>query len=288
MKNPGSFSAPIGVFDSGYGGLTILEGLLEAFPEYDYLYLGDNARSPYGQHSFETIYRYTRQAVNYLFSKGCPLVLLACNTASARALRSIQQIDLPKSEDPSRRVLGIIRPTVEVLGEASRNKHVGLLATKATVESNTYGIEVSEYFPEIKLSQHPAPMWVPLVEQGEYTGNPGVDFFVEREVKTLLSKDPEMDTIQLACTHYPLLLPVIRKFVPDHIKILGQSRIMNNATQDYLRRHPEMESRLSRGGTCRLLTTESDAKFGEMVSRFAQSSHLSQAPVDHIVLETSL
>lgn len=282
------FSAPIGVFDSGYGGLTILEGLLDALPEYDYLYLGDNARSPYGQHTFETIYRYTRQAVNYLFSRGCPLVLLACNTASARALRNIQQIDLPKSEDPSRRVLGIIRPTVEVLGEATETKHVGLLATQATVESNTYGIEVSEYYPGITLSQHPAPIWVPLVEQGEYRDNPGVNYFVEREVKALLEMDPDMDTIQLACTHYPLLLPVIRKFVPDRIKILGQSRIMNDATKDYLHRHPEMERRLSKGGECRLLTTESDEKFGVMVSRFATSHRLSHAHVDHIVLDISL
>ena len=288
MTRPEPFSAPIGVFDSGYGGLTVLEGLLETLPEYDYLYLGDNARSPYGQHTFETIYRYTRQAVRYLFSKGCPLVLLACNTASARALRNIQQLDLPKSEDPTRRVLGIIRPTVEVLGAESRTGHVGLLATKATVESNTYGIEVSEHNPEIILSQHPAPIWVPLVEQGEYTGNPGVDYFVEREVKELLSMDPEIDTIQLACTHYPLLLPVIRKFVPEHIKILGQSRIMNNATRDYLRRHPEMERRLSRGGGCRLLTTESDEKFGEMVARFARSPRLSHAHVDQIFLDNSL
>ena len=281
-------TAPIGVFDSGYGGLTILEGLLDVMPEYDYLYLGDNARSPYGQHTFETIYRYTRQAVNYLFAQGCPLVLLACNTASARALRTIQQRDLPVSEDPTKRVLGIIRPTVEMLGSATRNKHVGLLATGATVESDTYGIEVSEYYPDIKLSQHPAPMWVPLVEQGEYHGNPGVDYFVEREIRRLLRMDPEMDTIQLACTHYPLLMPVIRKFVPKHIRVLGQSGIMNDATQDYLRRHPEMDQRLSRGGQCRLLTTESDAKFGEMVAQFAHSDRLRKAPVGHIILETNL
>lgn len=285
MTKLAPFSAPIGVFDSGYGGLTILEGLLEVLPQYDYLYLGDNARSPYGSHSFETIYMYTRQAVHYLFSHGCPLVLLACNTASARALRMIQQVDLPRSADPTRRVLGVIRPTVEAMGSISKSKHVGLLATKATVESDTYGIETSEYFPEVTLTQHPAPIWVSLVEQGEYRTNPGVDYFVEREVMALLEMDPKMDTIQLACTHYPLLLPVIRKFVPDHIQVLGQSRVINEATTDYLLRHPEMEARLSKGGECRLLTTESDEKFGVMLSRFASNAGLSHAHVDHVVLD---
>lgn len=280
---PADHTAPIGIFDSGYGGLTILRGLREALPQYDYLYLGDNARSPYGQHTFDTIYRYTREAVAYLFSKGCPLVLLACNTASARALRTIQQRDLRSSEDPTRRVLGIIRPTVEHIDAHTLNGHVGILATNATVQSNTYGIEMREYFPRITLSQHAAPMWVPLVEHGEYHSSPGVDYFVQREVEQLLAMDPEMDLIQLACTHYPLLLPVIRKFVPDHIQVLGQTSIMNDATTDYLRRHPEMERRLSTGGSRHFLTTESDERFAQLASRFI-GYELRDAHVDHVFL----
>ncbi len=260
-----------------------MRGLREVLPQYDYLYLGDNARSPYGQHTFDTIYRYTGQAVAYLFEQGCPLVLLACNTASARALRAIQNIDLVRSADPTRRVLGVIRPTVEHMDANTRNGHVGILATAATVQSNTYGIEMSEYFPRITLSQHAAPMWVPLVEHGEYHSSVGVDYFVRREVEALLAMDPDMDLIQLACTHYPLLLPVIRKYVPDHIRIQGQSDIMNESTMDYLRRHPEMEQRLSRGGQLHLLTTEGDERFAQLASRFI-GYELKNASVEHVFL----
>lgn len=283
FRRPADMTAPIGIFDSGYGGLTILSGLREALPQYDYLYLGDNARSPYGQHTFDTIYRYTGQAVAYLFEQGCPLVLLACNTASARALRTIQNVDLVRSEDPTRRVLGIIRPTVEHMDANTRNGHVGILATNATVQSNTYGIETSEYFPRITLSQHAAPMWVPLVEHGECHESPGVNYFVRREVERLLAMDPEMDLIQLACTHYPLLLPIIRKYVPEQIQIMGQSDIMNEATADYLRRHPEMERRLSTGGQRRFLTTEGDERFAQLASRFL-GYELKDASVKHVFL----
>lgn len=276
-------TAPIGIFDSGYGGLTILKGLKQHLPQYDYLYLGDNARSPYGSHTFQTIYRYTKEAVTYLFKEGCPLVILACNTASARALRTIQQWDLAHSTDPSRRVLGVIRPTVESIQAYTHTNHVGLLATPATVQSNTYGIEIANYYPQIKLTQHAAPIWVPLVEQGEYLSSTGVDFFVQREIEQLLKQDPELDVIQLACTHYPLLLPVIQKFVPPYITILGQSEVINHATADYLKRHPEMENRLTKGRTLRFLTTENDEKFGEMGSHF-MGEDLSGCMVEQVIL----
>ena len=250
----------IGVFDSGFGGLTILQDLRKALPEYDFLYLGDNARAPYGSRSFETIFRYTLQCVRELFNRGCPLVILACNTASARALRSIQQQVLPV-EFPDRRVLGIIRPTTEEIGKFSRTGHIGIFATAGTVSSNSYQIEISHFFPELKVTQHACPMWVPLVENGEM-GTEGSRFFVKKDVEALLQKDPEIDTVLLACTHYPLLEKEIREALPPGVRLVIQGQIVADKTLDYLNRHPEMDARLSRSGKTRFLTTDT-AKFFE-------------------------
>ena len=250
----------IGVFDSGFGGLTILRDLQAALPDYDFLYLGDNARAPYGGRSFETIFRYTLQCVRELFSRGCPMVILACNTASARALRSIQQQVLP-FEFPDKRVLGIIRPTTEEIGKFSHTGHIGIFATAGTVSSNSYQIEISHFFPELKVTQHACPMWVPLVENGEM-GTEGSRFFVQKEVNALLQKDPEIDTVLLACTHYPLLENEIRAALPPHVRLVIQGQIVADKMVDYLNRHPEMDARLSRSGNTRFLTTDT-AKFFE-------------------------
>ena len=250
----------IGVFDSGFGGLTILQDLRRSLPDYDFLYLGDNARAPYGSRSFETIFRYTLQCVRELFSRGCPMVILACNTASARALRSIQQQVLPV-EFPDRRVLGIIRPTTEEIGKFSHTGHIGIFATAGTVSSNSYQIEISHFFPELTVTQHACPMWVPLVENGEM-GTEGSRFFVKKEVEALLKKDPEIDTVLLACTHYPLLEKEIREALPPGVRLVIQGQIVADKTVDYLNRHPEMDARLSRGGHTRFLTTDT-AKFFE-------------------------
>ena len=250
----------IGVFDSGFGGLTILQDLRRSLPDYDFLYLGDNARAPYGSRSFETIFRYTLQCVRELFSRGCPMVILACNTASARALRSIQQQVLPV-EFPDRRVLGIIRPTTEEIGKFSHTGHIGIFATAGTVSSNSYQIEISHFFPELKVTQHACPMWVPLVENGEM-GTEGSRFFVKKEVEALLKKDPEIDTVLLACTHYPLLEKEIREALPPGVQLVIQGQIVADKTVDYLNRHPEMDARLSRSGKTRFLTTDT-AKFFE-------------------------
>ncbi|MCQ2098265.1 MAG: glutamate racemase [Fibrobacter sp.] len=250
----------IGVFDSGFGGLTILRDLQKALPEYDYLYLGDNARAPYGSRSYETIYRYTLQAVRELFSRGCPLVILACNTASARALRSIQQQVLP-FEFPDRRVLGIIRPTAEEVGRFTRTGHIGIFATAGTVSSGSYAIEINHFYPELKVTQHACPMWVPLVEYGE-RGTEGAQFFVQKEVDALLAEDPEIDAVLLACTHYPLLEKEIRKSLPERVRIIFQGNIVSEKTVDYLRRHPEIEKRLTKSGKVNFLTTDT-AKFFE-------------------------
>ncbi len=250
----------IGVFDSGFGGLTILQDLRRSLPDYDFLYLGDNARAPYGSRSFETIFRYTLQCVRELFSRGCPMVILACNTASARALRSIQQQVLPV-EFPDRRVLGIIRPTTEEIGKFSHTGHIGIFATAGTVSSNSYQIEISHFFPELKVTQHACPMWVPLVENGEM-GTEGSRFFVKKEVEALLKEDPEIDTVLLACTHYPLLEKEIREALPPGVRLVIQGQIVADKTVDYLNRHPEMDARLSRSGKTRFLTTDT-AKFFE-------------------------
>lgn len=251
MLTPG----PIGIFDSGYGGLTILSKIRESMPEYDYLYLGDNARTPYGTRSFEVVYEFTSQAVKTLFDRGCQLVILACNTASAKALRTIQQIDLPKI-DPRKRVLGIIRPTVEYLGELTTSRHVGLLATSGTIKSQSYPLEIKKLFPDIIVSGEACPIWVPLVENGEAQSE-GADYFVRRHIDNLLAKDDKIDTIILGCTHYPILYDKIRRYTPDHIKVVVQGEYVGRSLAHYMERHPEMRELCTRGGTCQLLTTES-------------------------------
>ncbi|MBD5257722.1 MAG: glutamate racemase [Barnesiella sp.] len=257
----------IGVFDSGYGGLTVLEGLRKALPQYDYIYLGDNARAPYGVRSFEIVYRFTLEAVQYLFDMGCPLVILGCNTASAKALRTIQQNDIPVMADPTRRVLGVIRPTVERLGELSHTGHIGVFGTPGTILSRSYDMEVAKLYPDFTVTGHACPMWVPLVENRE-ADSPGADYFVRQEIERLFEKDPLIDTVILGCTHYPLLLPKIRKYLPEGVTAVRQGEITGSSLNDYLHRHPEMEQRLSRGASCRYLTTESARRFSEMASVF--------------------
>ena len=258
----------IGVFDSGYGGLTILKEIIRALPQYNYIYLGDNARTPYGSRSFEAVYHYTGEAVRKLFDMGAQLVILACNTASAKALRSIQQIDLPVLA-PERRVLGVIRPSVEALADYSRNGHVGILATRGTVASASYPLEIEKLYGKgrFHITQLACPMWVPLVENNELEGA-GAEYFVRKYLQELFAIDPEIDTIILACTHYPLLRRLIEKEVARHVKIVGQGHIVADSLKDYLRRHPEMARKLTTGGTRRFLTTESAEKFSEAASIF--------------------
>lgn len=269
-------ASPIGVFDSGYGGLTVLREIVKELPQYDYIYLGDNARTPYGTRSFETVYEYTLQCVRQLFNMGCPLVVLACNTASAKALRTIQQHDLP-GIDPSRRVLGVIRPTTEIIGKISRTGHVGVLGTKGTVTSCSYPIEIEKFFPELKVYQQACPLWVPLVENNEYNGA-GADYFIKKDIEALLSQSPEIDTILLACTHYPLLLNKIRQFVPPGIAILSQGEIVAESLKDYLERHPEIEAVCSKNGKRKFYTTDSPEDFDQHATVFfgqpVQSMHL--------------
>ncbi len=266
----------IGVFDSGYGGLTILREIRRAMPEYDYIYLGDNARAPYGTRSFDIVYQFTLEAVRYLFSQGCQLVILACNTASAKALRTIQQHDLPLI-DPSRRVLGVIRPTVEKVGEISRNGNIGTFGTPGTIQSRSYEMEIEKLHPSFNTFTQSCPMWVPLVENLE-ADSPGADYFVSQEVNRLFGKCADIDTVILGCTHYPLLLDKIRKYVPATAKVVTQGEIVAESLVDYLRRHPEMDARCSRNGVCRYLTTENPDKFSEMASLFmnepATASHI--------------
>lgn len=268
---PSTYSAapgPIGVFDSGYGGLTILKEIRRRLPQYDYIYLGDNARAPYGTRSFELIFDFTRQAVEKFFSLGCHLVVIACNTASAKALRSIQQQVLPLKA-PDRRVLGVIRPTVEVLGSETHSGHVGLLATPGTVNSHSYLLEVEKLNPEMKITEKDCPMWVPLVETGEASG-PGADYFVEKYISEILDADPEIDTLILGCTHYPILLPKIRQFTPENIRILPQGELVADSLADYLKRHPEIETKCTRGGSLQYLTTETPEKFNRLASLFME------------------
>ncbi|MDR1780776.1 MAG: glutamate racemase [Tannerella sp.] len=259
-------ASPVGIFDSGYGGLTIFSRIRALLPEYDYVYLGDNARSPYGTRSFATVYKFTREAVFHLFDCGCPLIILACNTASAKALRTIQQLDLPK-KCPSNRVLGVIRPTVEVIDTMSLTKHVGVLGTMGTIASQSYPLEIQKLFPHITVSSEACPMWVPLVENREYD-SAGADYFVEKNVIRLLAKDPKIDTIILGCTHYPLLISKIQKFLPSGVKVFSQGEYVAASLKDYLRRHPEIDGRLSKNGSCRFLTTESPATFSDAASIF--------------------
>lgn len=257
---------PIGIFDSGYGGLTILCQIRALLPQYDYLYLGDNARAPYGPRSFEVVYEFTLQAVRKLFEMGCHLVILGCNTASAKALRTIQQNDLP-AIDPHRRVLGVIRPTVECLGSLTQSRHVGVLATAGTIRSESYPLEVHKLYPDIRVSGAACPMWVSLVENDEAT-NEGADYFVRKDIERLLLSDPKIDTLLLACTHFPLLLPKIKRYTPDNVRIVVQGEYVAHSLQDYLQRHPEMETRCTKGGSCRFYTTEAAEKFSESASIF--------------------
>lgn len=257
----------IGVFDSGYGGLTILREFERLLPGYDFVYLGDNARAPYGTRSFEIVYQYTFEAVQTLFGLGCPLVVLACNTASAKALRSIQQQDLPRLGDPGRRVLGVIRPSVEQIGTLTRTRHVGVLATEGTVRSQSYAIEIAKLHPDIAVVQEACPMWVPLVECREADSD-GADYFVRQHLDRLLARDPRIDTIILGCTHYPLLLPKLRRWLPPGIRLMDQGTVVAESLADYLRRHPEMAARLTRNGGRRFFTTEVPETFNERAGYF--------------------
>lgn len=246
--------SPIGVFDSGYGGLTVLKEIVNRLPSYDYIYLGDNARSPYGTRSFETVYEYTLQSVKWLFGKDCPLIILACNTASAKALRTIQQKDLPGYRD-NRRVLGVIRPTAEIIGDYSKTQEIGILGTNGTVESLSYPIEIEKYFPGIKIHQHACPLWVPLVENNEYASL-GADYFIKKDVDELLQNSPQIDTILLACTHYPLLINKITKYIPESVQLISQGEIVSASLENYLLRHQEIDAKCSRNGQIQFFTTD--------------------------------
>jgi len=263
---------PIGVFDSGYGGLTILKEFLHDMPGYDFIYLGDNARAPYGSRSFEVVYEYTLQAVKKLFEMGCPLVILACNTASAKALRNIQQNDLPKI-GAEKRVLGVIRPAVESIGDYTKNGHVGIMGTVGTVLSNSYPIELEKWAggKVVRTSQEACPMWVPLVENNEID-TPGTEYFVSKNIRNLLTTDAEIDSIILGCTHYPLLLPVIRKFIPESIQLLEQGKLVSSKLVEYLSRHPEMDHKCSKSSQVKYYTTENVEIFEKNASAFIGQS----------------
>lgn len=261
---------PIGIFDSGYGGLTILRQIRSLMPQYDYLYLGDNARAPYGTRSFDIVYEFTLQAVRFLFEQGCHLVILGCNTASAKALRSIQQNNLPQM-DPERRVLGVIRPTVEVVGNISQSRHVGIMATMGTIRSATYDLEIAKLHPDIKVTGEACPMWVPLVENDEYD-SPGADYFVKKNIDNLLSRDPQIDSVILGCTHYPLLLNKIRKYMPPGVHVIEQGFYVADSLRDYLNRHPVMAKMVTCDGTTRFLTTEQAEEFQSKAATFMNES----------------
>lgn len=258
--------SPIGIFDSGYGGLTVLREIRQLMPEYDYLYLGDNARAPYGPRSFDRVYEFTLQAVRRLFDMGCPLVILACNTASAKALRTIQQRDLPLI-DPSRRVLGVIRPTVEVVGDITKSRHIGIVATQGTINSRTYELEMAKLHPDIVVTGQACPMWVSLVENGEIE-TPAADYFIQRDIDSLLSRDPQIDTIILGCTHFPLLFNKVRAHTPDTVRLISQGEYVADSLRDYLSRHQDIENRLSRHSQARFLTTEQAANFAPAATIF--------------------
>ena len=274
-SNPG----PIGIVDSGYGGLTILHGLRQLLPQYDYMYLGDNARAPYGSRSFEVVYKFTRQAVLKLFSMGCHLVILGCNTASAKALRSIQQRDIPEL-DPTRRVLGIIRPTAEVIGNITKSNHVGLLATEGTIKSQSYDLEIAKLWPDIKVSGVACPLWAAIVEANE-ADSPGADYFVKKRIEQLMRKDADIDTIILGCTHYPLLMNSIVKNLPDGVRVVPQGMYVAESLKNYLKRHQDVDKMITQGGTCQYLTTESEEKFKESAQIFLHE----KVEVKHVDLE---
>lgn len=264
MKN-GSY-CPIGFFDSGYGGLTVMKEVIKKMPEYDYVYLGDNARAPYGSRSFETVYHYTLECVEKLFGMGCELVVLACNTASAKALRTIQQKDLPTLA-PNKRVLGVIRPTTEIIGNYTKSNHIGVLATSGTVVSESYPIEIHKFFPDIKVHQHACPMWVPLIENNEYN-HEGADYFIKTDIAQLLKQSPDIDAVILGCTHYPLLLEKIKKYLPQHISVLVQGEIVADSLKDYLQRHKEIEGKCSKGGSVHFYTTDLAEQFNKQAALF--------------------
>ena len=261
-NNPG----PIGVFDSGYGGLTILHGIRQVLPEYDFLYLGDNARTPYGPRSFEVVYEFTRQAVTRLFEMGCHLVVLGCNTASAKALRTIQQNDIPRI-DPDRRVLGVIRPTAEVIGSLTASRHVGVLATEGTIKSESYTLEIQKLHPDIQVTGVACPFWVPLVEYNE-ADSPGADYFVKKRIDQIMRLDPEIDTLILGCTHYPLLMPKILKYLPAGVRVIPQGEYVAESLKQYLERHPQMDAKCAKNASCHYLTTENPEKFKESAQIF--------------------
>lgn len=273
-------AAPIGVFDSGFGGLSILREIRKVLPQYDYIFLGDNARAPYGTRSFQLVYEFTLQSVKYLFEQGCQLVILACNTASAKALRTIQQNDLPHI-DPARRVLGVIRPTVEKVGEISHTGHIGVFGTPGTIQSQSYDIEIAKMHPSFKVYGHACPMWVPLVENRESDGD-GADYFVKKDIDALLAQCADIDAVILGCTHYPLLMGKITKYMPPRIHVIEQGHIVAESLKDYLYRHPEMEARCAKGGTCQYLTTEDARRFSSLASVFVNE----EVDARHITLAT--
>jgi glutamate racemase len=259
-------SQPIGVFDSGYGGLTVLKSIVEKLPAYDFIYLGDNARAPYGNRSFETVYQYTREAVQWFFSKECPLVILACNTSSAKALRTIQQQDLVESGTKNR-VLGVIRPTTEMAGLLSKTGHVGILATSGTVHSKSYVLEIEKFFPGVKVFQQACPLWVPLIENNEHQG-PGADYFIQKYADGLLSQSPDIDTVLLGCTHYPLIMDKLKKYFPETIQLVAQGDIVADSLLKYLTNHPEIESRCSKNAGITFYTTDDASDFDKHAAYF--------------------
>lgn len=261
-------AGPIGIFDSGYGGLTVLSAIKRVMPQYDYLYLGDNARAPYGGRSFETVYQFTREAVEWFFTRGCHLVILACNTASAKALRTIQQRDLPLI-DPQRRVLGVIRPTTERIADLTSTGHIGVLGTEGTIQSHSYQIEICKLHPQFTVTGEACPMWVPLVENREHD-KPGADYFVRQHLERLMARDPLIDTIILGCTHYPLLLEKIRQYLPDGMKFVTQGNYVADSLRDYLLRHPEMDAKCTKGSSVSYYTTDTSDKFSQLASLFLQ------------------
>jgi glutamate racemase len=266
---------PIGIFDSGIGGLTVFRSIAEQLPGYDYIYLGDNSRAPYGNRSFNTIHQYTWECVQWLFKQGCPLIILACNTASAKALRNIQQLDM-KGLDPAKRVLGVIRPTAEVIGNYSTTKEIGVLGTTGTVQSESYLMEIQKFFPELKIYQQACPLWVPLVESGEYE-KPGSDYFIKEYLDEIMAKSPNIDTLLLACTHYPLLMDKIKAHLPATVNVIAQGDIVAKSLVDYLQRHPELEQKLTKGGTRKFHTTTDDtSEFDHHASRFFSAPVASQ------------
>lgn len=258
--------SPIGVFDSGYGGLTVFKELVARLPQYDFVYLGDNARAPYGTRSFDTVYKYTLQCVQWLFHQSCPLIILACNTASAKALRTIQQQDLQRL-NPKGRVLGVIRPTSEIIGAYSQTGHIGILATSGTVQSHSYPIEIKKFFPQLHITQEACPMWVPLVENNEYE-SAGADYFVKQHIDNLMGRSPQIDTVLLACTHYPLLRKKIKAHLPDHVQVIAQGEIVAASLDDYLHRHPEIETQLTQGRLRFFYTTDSAEDFNSHATNF--------------------